>query len=211
MRMRKVPWAVEYLEKSQRLEKEPAKWKGKWRSHLNTKDLHVEIGCGKGQYSLDMAKMYPESGFIAIEKNESAGGIAAKKFDEDPAEKKLTLIVEDAADLGEWFKEGEVDVIHLNFSDPWPKKRYAKRRLSSDSFIRQYLQVLSDSGRIEMKTDNGALFEYSVLMFLEYGFRLKDFQVDFRKEEHPEDAITEYEEKFIEKGQPIYRAVFQKK
>lgn len=88
-----------------------------------------------------------------------------QKFDEDPAEKKLTLIVEDAADLGEWFKEGEVDVIHLNFSDPWPKKRYAKRRLSSDSFIRQYLQVLSDSGRIEMKTDNGALFEYSVLMF----------------------------------------------
>lgn len=208
MRMRKVKWAVEYLNHSKKLIARPdekkSSWKGKYRF------LHVEIGCGKGNYSLEMAKKYPEDMFVAIEKNESAAGIAAKKFDEAYEIENLSLIHGDAASIDTWFGEGEVDILHLNFSDPWPKKRYAKRRLSSASFLEQYKKILSDHGEIQMKTDNEKLFEYSVLEFLKVGFLLEDLCVNYRREEHEEDTITEYEEKFIANNQPIYRCVLKK-
>ncbi|EOS60973.1 tRNA (guanine-N(7)-)-methyltransferase [Firmicutes bacterium M10-2] len=210
MRMRKVRWAVEYLPNSKVLVKDPSSNRGKWKELLDTQELHVELGCGKGKYSLDMAAMNPDMGFVAIEKNESAAGIAAKKMDDDQREKKLRLIEGDAEHLNEWFADKEIDVIHLNFSDPWPKKRYAKRRLSASSFLKQYIQVLNDRGSIIMKTDNASLFEFSVPQFLKEGFKLEELSVDFRREVHDEDAITEYEEKFIEQGKPIYRAVFLK-
>lgn len=210
MRMRKVRWAVEYLPNSKVLVKDPSSNRGKWKELLDTQELHVELGCGKGKYSLDMAAMNPDMGFVAIEKNESAAGIAAKKMDDDQREKKLRLIEGDAEHLNEWFADKEIDVIHLNFSDPWPKKRYAKRRLSASSFLKQYIQVLNDCGSIIMKTDNASLFEFSVPQFLKEGFKLEELSVDFRREVHDEDAITEYEEKFIEQGKPIYRAVFLK-
>ena len=123
MRMRKVKWATDYLPTANCLVKEPSKQAGNWKKLMGTDTLHIEIGCGKGNYSLDMAKMYPDTGFIAIEKNESAAGIAAKKYDEDTEDKHLKLIQDDASSIGEWFGPREVDVIHLNFSDPWPKKR----------------------------------------------------------------------------------------
>ena len=209
MRMRKVKWAVEYLPTSRLLLKEPSKLKGLWKAKFGKPSLHVEIGCGKGNYSIQMANMYPEEAFIAVEKNESAAGMAAKKMDELSEKDNLCLIHDDAADISNWFKENEVDIIHLNFSDPWPKKRYAKRRLSSSSFLEQYKKILSKDGQIQMKTDNSSLFEYSVLEFLKAGFILEDISVDYRRETHDEDAITEYEEKFIENGQPIYRSVWK--
>lgn len=208
--MRKVRWAVEYLPESKVLVKDPSNNRGKWKELLDAEELHVELGCGKGKYSLDMAAMNPDTGFVAIEKNESAAGIAAKKMDDDQREKKLRLIEGDAEHLNEWFADKEIDVIHLNFSDPWPKKRYAKRRLSASPFLKQYIQVLNDHGSIIMKTDNASLFEFSVPQFLSEGFKLEELSVDFRREAHDEDAITEYEEKFIEQGKPIYRAVFLK-
>ena len=177
---------------------------------MDRRKRDVEIGCGKGNYSIEMANMNPEEGFIAIEKNESAAGIAAKKMDEFSEKGNLRLVQDDASSISEWFANGEVDVIHLNFSDPWPKKRYAKRRLSSSSFLDQYKNILSEDGQIQMKTDNSALFEYSVLEFLNAGFILEDISVDYRREKHDEDAITEYEEKFIANGQPIYRSVWKK-
>lgn len=210
MRMRKVKWAVDYLPESKVLVQEPAENKGKWKALLNRKKLHIEIGCGKGNYSIDMANMYAEEGFIAVEKNESAAGIAAKKMDELSQNNNLCLIQDDATHISDWFATGEVDFIHLNFSDPWPKKRYAKRRLSSSSFLDQYKNILSSEGQIQMKTDNSSLFEYSVLEFLKAGFVLEDISVDYRREKHDEDAITEYEEKFISLGQPIYRSVWKK-
>ena len=211
MRMRKVKWAVDYLPESKVLVSQPAEYKGKWKALLNQKRIHVEIGCGKGNYSIGMANMNENEGFIAIEKNESAAGIAAKKMDEFATKGNLRLIQDDASAISEWFADGEIDVIHLNFSDPWPKKRYAKRRLSSSSFLDQYKNILSAHGEIQMKTDNSALFEYSVLEFLRAGFILEDISVDYRREQHEEDAITEYEEKFIANGQPIYRSVWKKK
>ena len=209
MRMRKVKWATDYLPNANCLVKEPSKQAGQWKKLLGTDTLHIEIGCGKGNYSLDMAKMYPDTGFIAIEKNESAAGIAAKKYDEDEADKHLKLIQDDASAIGEWFGPREVDVIHLNFSDPWPKKRYAKRRLSSVTFLDQYKRILSRDGEIQMKTDNSALFEYSLIEFQNAGFKMVEVSVDYRRETHDEDAITEYEQKFISLGQPIYRCVWR--
>ena len=102
-----------------------------------------------------------------------------------------------------------MDVIHLNFSDPWPKKRYAKRRLSSATFLDQYKRILSRNGEIQMKTDNSALFEYSLIEFQNAGFKMVEVSVDYRREKHDEDAITEYEQKFISLGQPIYRCVWR--
>ena len=211
MRMRKVKWAVEYLDESTHLVKDISKIKGQWKSRLNTSLLHVEIGCGKGNYSLNMSKLYPQDGFVAVEKNESAAGIAAKKFDEYAINgEKLLLVHGDAENIMDWFEKGEVDIIHLNFSDPWPKKRYAKRRLSSQKFLEQYKAILSEDGQIQMKTDNKDLFEYSILEFEKNHFKLVDFSVDYRRTEHKEDVMTEYEEKFVQAGQPIYRAVWKK-
>ena len=182
MRMRKVKWATDYLPTANCLVKEPSKQAGNWKKLMGTDTLHIEIGCGKGNYSLDMAKMYKDTGFIAIEKNESAAGIAAKKYDEDTEDKHLKLIQDDASSIGEWFGPREVDVIHLNFSDPWPKKRYAKRRLSSSSFLDQYKRILSRNGEIQMKTDNSALFEYSLIEFQNAGFKMVEVSVDYRRE-----------------------------
>ena len=207
--MRKVKWAVDYLSQAQCLVKDPNTCKGNWKENFKKDCLHVEIGCGKGNYSLNMAKLYEQEAFIAVEKNESAAGIAAKKFD-DASMLNLALIQGDASNISEWFSEGEVDVIHLNFSDPWPKKRYAKRRLSSSQFLEQYAQILTKDGQIQMKTDNSSLFEYSVIEFQNAGYKMLEFSVDYRRDTHDEDVMTEYEEKFVSLGQPIYRCVWVK-
>ena len=211
MRMRKVKWAVAYLEEAKCLIRDPQSMRDQYKKQYQYDQLHVEIGCGKGSYSLDMAKKYPNDLFIAIEKNESAAGMAAKKFDECPEVNNLLLIQGDAQNISTWFAPKEVDIIHLNFSDPWPKKRYAKRRLSSKAFTSQYKKMLSDVGQIQMKTDNSSLFEYSLLEFQNEGYTMIDVSVDYRREEHDEDAITEYEQKFISLNQPIYRCVWTKR
>ena len=208
MRMRKVKWAVQYLLESQILVQDPSLYKGKWKEHLSCDKLHIEVGCGKGNYSLEMSNLYPNHGFVAIEKNESAAGIAAKKLDTSEHGSNLALIHGDGALLQDWFEDHEIDVIHLNFSDPWPKKRYAKRRLSSPSFLEQYKSLLAADGQIQMKTDNANLFAYSLLQFQDAGFIMKEVDLDYRKEGHKEDALTEYEAKFVEEGQPIYRGVW---
>ena len=118
MRMRKVKWAVDYLPESKVLVQEPTNNKGKWKAVLNRKKLHSEIGCGKGNYSIEMSNMYGDEGFIAVEKNESAAGIAAKKMDELSQNNNLCLIQDDATHISEWFAQGEVDYIHLNFFRP---------------------------------------------------------------------------------------------
>lgn len=208
MRMRRIKWAVEYLPNSESLIKEPESLKGKWKDFLQVDTLHIEIGCGKGNYSLDMSKKYPDEGFIAMEKNESVAGIAAKKYDEDSEKGHVVLLWQDASHLLDWFDEDEIDIIHLNFSDPWPKKRYAKRRLSSASFLEQYKTVLSQKGQVQMKTDNEDLFAYSLIEFQNAGFKMIELSLNYRKVEHDEDAMTEYEEKFVSQGHPIYRCVW---
>ncbi|MGI6512451.1 MAG: tRNA (guanosine(46)-N7)-methyltransferase TrmB [Catenisphaera adipataccumulans] len=207
--MRRIKWAVEYLPTSSSLIKEPEQLKGKWKEFLQTDRLHLEIGCGKGGYSAAMASLYPEEGFIALEYNESAAGVAAKKFDEIKGHKPV-LLWKNAAYVTDWFGENEVDVIHLNFSDPWPKHRTAKRRLSSPRFLEQYKSILAPNGEVQMKTDNEDLFAYSLLAFQDAGFRMDDVTLNFRKEPHDEDPMTEYEAKFVAQGHPIYRCVWKR-
>lgn len=211
MRMRKLPWAEDFLKEQSVVVEDPTTYKGKWKSLLACDELHVEIGTGKGDYWTKMAQLYPEYGWIGIEKNTNVAALAVRKFSNMNGKKEhMRYINKDAKDLQTWFAEHEVDVIHLNFSDPWPKKRAHKKRLSNVSFIEQYATILKEDGELQMKTDNSSLFEYSVLEFQKANWYLHEFSVDYRRVEHEEDVITEYEHRFMEKGQPIYRAVWKK-
>ena len=210
--MRKVKWATDYMPTASGLVKEPSKQAGNWKKLLDTDTLHIEIGCGKGNYSLDMAKMYPDTGFIAIEKNESAAGIAAKKYDEDTEKKRLKLIQDDASSIGEWFGPREVDVIHLNFSDPWPKDRHARRRLPSKEFLARYDQILVPDGKVEFKTDNRGLFDFALEQREIAGWNLDGCTFDLHHDENMNEGnvMTEYEEKFSSMGNPIYKMIISR-
>ena len=211
MRMRNLPWAKDYLNEHDIVIKDAEQKAGSWKQFLNCDVLHVEIGTGKGDYWTKMSSMYPQFGWIGIEKNTSVAALAVKKYDGlENKNSHMAFIQEDAADISKWFGEKEIDVIHLNFSDPWPKKRAHKKRLSSDSFIKMYDQVLADDGEIQMKTDNEQLFEFSILAFQNAGWKLIDFTVNYRRDQHDEDAITEYETRFMNLRQPIFRAVWKR-
>ena len=208
MRMRKKKWADGWLDAhSDYVLSDPSDLAGKWHALFSCEILHVEIGIGKGGYINQMSLMYPEEGWAGIEKDRSAIAVAGRKAveDENDGLHNKRLIAGQAEDMMNWFAPGEIDVIHLNFSDPWPKKHNHKRRLSSAKFLQMYRTLLSEEGYIRMKTDNKDLFEDSLLYFLENGFTLTEFSVDYRRNEHPEDAVTEYEKRFMELGQPIYQ------
>lgn len=210
MRMRKKPWAKDMIEsRKDCVINNPAENRGKWSSFSDGK-IVVEIGSGKGDYWIAMAHQYPQELWIAVEKNIDAAAIALKKSLDNTTD-NMKMIIDDAADIEKWFAPGEIDRIHLNFSDPWPKKAHTKRRLTYGSFLKSYENVLKDDGCIVMKTDNAKLFEYSLVSFNLENWNIQDVSVDFRRDPHPEDAITEYESNFMALNQPIYRAVFVKR
>ncbi len=211
MRMRKKKWAIPFLdENSDVVIANPQENKGKWKSILNVKELHVEIGCGKGDYISQMALKDQNVGWIGIERETNVAAVATKKILEQEHQ-NIKLIAQDAIVFDTWFAEGEIDVIHLNFSDPWPKEGYKKRRLTHGNFIEKYAYALTKEGKVIMKSDNCNLFEFSLVQFDALNFKLLDVSVDFRRNEHPEDVITEYEQRFLDLNQPIYRAVWCKK
>lgn len=212
MRMRKKKWAEPFIDAHpDRIYRDPSEYKGKWHQLLDTSTIRLEIGCGKGGYSRQMALLYPEDGYIGLEKDVSAAAVSARKVEEDERPyPKLRYIVNQAANLRLWFAKEEVDIIHLNFSDPWPKKGEHKRRLSSKQFLEMYDEILRPEGMILMKTDNVSLFEDSVVSFMEYGFEMVKISVDYRRDEH-DDPITEYEEKFLALHQPIYFVCVKKR
>ncbi len=210
MRMRNKPWVEAFLANfsTEILISDPVTFKGSWHRELACDKLHVEIGTGKGDYWLTMAEQYPSDGWIGIEKERNVAAMALKKSLNVDL-KNIKYILNDADKIGEWFAKSEIDVIHLNFSDPWPKKRNTKKRLTHDSFLDQYRLLLKDDGQIIMKTDNQKLFEYSLLN-MQVNWQLVELWLDFRREQQP-DAITEYEKRFMDEGKPIYRAVWQKR
>ncbi len=211
MRMRKLPWAEEYVKTASIVEQQPQNWAGKWKERFSSDSLHVEIGSGKGDYWLLMANKYPQSIWIGIEKDINVSAIAIRKYDQAMIKSSnMCFIQKDAETIEQWFAQGEIDVLHLNFSDPWPKKRAHKKRLSHASFIERYKYIVSEQGEIQMKTDNADLFEFSLLQFQEGNWFLHEISVDYRRNEHLEDAITEYEQRFLSLHQPIYRAVWKK-
>lgn len=209
MRMRRLKWAPQFLKDSEMVIQAPTEYKGNWKSKFQKERLHIEIGTGKGDYWIGMSELYPDTLWVGIEKNESVAALAVRKSGEISDNRRF--IYGDAQVIDEWFAPGEVDVIHLNFSDPWPKNRTKKRRLSHPSFLKKYETILKQDGEIIMKTDNSSLFEYSIIEFQNNGYYLCDFSVDFRREIHDEDVISEYERKFMEQNKPIYRAVFKRK
>lgn len=209
MRLRKKKWSNDVFEIYQNywydVQKAP---KGNWKKILNTNVIRLEIGSGKGDYWHQLSKLYPNEGIIALEKDYTASSIALKKLEDNPETNKRFLFG-NANELSDIFSPKEVDIIHLNFSDPWPKKKHTKRRLTYDTKLNEYKNILNDNGLLIMKTDNVGLFNYSVVNITNNGFKLIELDVDFRSQPQ-EDPFTEYERKFHEMGQPIYRGVWQK-
>lgn len=211
VRMRKKPWSKKVYKETQDYWMEVNdKFRGKWKSLLGVETLHLEIGAGKGDYWHGLSELYPNRGVIALERDYTAGSFALRKLNDNNNLKNKKWILGDAEDLMEIFSPHEIDVIHLNFSDPWPKKKHNKRRLTYPDKLDKYYEVLSENGEIWFKTDNRLLFNDSVIYFDQHHFDLIEFDVDFRSEQQI-DPITEYEQKFMDKDMPIYRAVWRKK
>lgn len=163
----------------------------------NDNPIYIEIGMGKGNFILEMALNNPDINFIGIEKYSSVASIAIKKMMEYNLP-NLKVIINDISNLEEILKE-KVDVIYLNFSDPWPKKRHAKRRLTSQSFLELYDKLFKDKKVIIQKTDNDELFEYSLNSLKDYGYNIESISYDLHKTDIP-NVLTEYEEKFSKDG-----------
>lgn len=208
MRPRNKPWADDFLAENQQIvELNPFENKGNWSAVFgNDHPIHIEIGSGKGQFITGMAEKFPKVNFIGIELNKSVIVDAVEKIAEANLS-NVKMINENAKDLRELFKEKEAETLYLNFSDPWPKTRHAKRRLTFHTFLSQYQSILKGNGEIILKTDNKGLFEYSLVSFSQYGMKLKEVTLDLHQLEDPGNVTTEYEEKFAAKGQPIYRCI----
>lgn len=177
--------------------KDAEKYKGKWKELFqNNNDIEIEIGSGRGKFIIDKALQNKNINYIGIEKYDSALVKAVKRLEEIDIN-NLKLIVYDASNIENLF-EKEINKIYLNFSDPWPKKRHAKRRLTSKVFLEKYDKLFTDKRVIEMKTDNDDLFDYSLISFEEYGYKIIDINRN-----HISDITTEYEDKFTKKGKNI--------
>lgn len=209
MRLRNNPKAMDILAENQEfVVLEPANYKNKWNQLFNNENpIYIEVGMGKGDFIYNNALQYPNINFIGIEKYPSVLAIAIKKVQTSGILENLRLMSIDAIELLDVFAPGEISLVYLNFSDPWPKSRHAKRRLTSDSFLPIYKTILNDDGHLEFKTDNTGLFEYSLVSFQNYGMTFDKVFLNLHSApEATTNIMTEYERKFCEKG-PIYRFV----
>lgn len=208
MRLRNVPGARETIIENQFSVQQPEQMKGKWAEVFqNDHPIHIEVGMGKGQFIIEMARRNPEVNYIGIEKYSSVLVRAVEKL-EDFEQDNLRLIRMDAENIEEVFDKDEVDRIYLNFSDPWPKDRHAKRRLTSTRFLERYDNILTPEGRVMFKTDNKDLFDFSLEQVEEAGWILESHTYDLHHSEYNEgNVMTEYEKKFSAKGNPICRLV----
>ncbi|MGN0166299.1 MAG: tRNA (guanosine(46)-N7)-methyltransferase TrmB [Lachnospiraceae bacterium] len=208
MRLRNIPGARDEIAESRFVVQNPEDRKGKWRESFgNNNPLHIEVGMGKGQFILKLAEQNPDINYIGIEKFSSVLIRAVEK--QELAELPNLLFIRfDAEDIETLFDKDEVDRIYLNFSDPWPKDRHAKRRLTSTRFMARYKTFLKPEGYVAFKTDNVDLFRFSLESVEEAGWELKDVTFDLHNSPYNEGNImTEYEERFSAKGNPICRLV----
>ena len=207
MRLRNIPGSREVIAESPFVADDPAALRGRWREHFqNENPLYIEIGMGKGRFLMDSAALYPEINFIGIEMYSSVLIRAVQKAEEQEKPlRNILFIREDAAHLPDIFAPGEVDRIYLNFSDPWPKERHAKRRLTSDRFLRKYEAVLGNSGGIQFKTDNTDLFDFSLCSIRDRGWTLDCVSRDLHSDASlmRDNVMTEYEERFSTEGHAI--------
>lgn len=208
MRLRNVPGAREVMIENEYVFTEPEGMKGTWSQVFgNDNPIRIEIGMGKGTFITTLAANNPDINYVGIEKYSSVLLRAVEKQDELQLP-NLRFIRMDAEAICEVFGEGEVDRIYLNFSDPWPKDRHAKRRLTSTHFLGLYDQFLAPEGRVIFKTDNRGLFDFSLEQVPEAGWILENYTYDLHHSEYNEGNImTEYETKFSAMGTPINRLV----
>ena len=202
MRQRNVKNKKEIINNSNYVIANPMEYRGKWYELFeNNNPIYIEIGMGKGDFISENAKRYPDINFIGIEKFDSTLSIAIKKIDKDIP--NLRLIRMDALEIDEVFKK-EISKLYLNFSDPWPKKRHAKRRLTSDVFLKKYDEIFKNDKIIEMKTDNRRLFEYSLVSFNEFGYKIEEMSLNLHQDNYSDNIMTEYERKFSALNNVIY-------
>lgn len=206
MRLRHKPWAKDFMVEHPDVVIFEDEKKKDWKEIFgNENPIHVEVGTGKGQFVIGMAKANPDVNYIGIEHFDSVIVSALEKVIEAEKPSNLRLIRGNGANIEDLFTKGELDRLFLNFSDPWPKTRHAKRRLTHAAFLSRYENVLKKDGEIHFKTDNRKLFEYSLVSMSQYGMILKDVSLDLHAQMPEDNIMTEYEEKFSAKGQPIYR------
>ena len=208
MRLRNVKGSRETIAANEFALKNPEQYKGKWNEVFEQNlPIHIEIGMGKGQFLMKMAELHPDIHYIGIEKYSSVLVRALEKIEENPLP-NIHFIRMDAENITQVFEKGEVEQIYLNFSDPWPKDRHAKRRLTSRQFLERYDNILKDNGKIIFKTDNRALFDFSLEEVKEAGWSVELCTIDLHHSEYLEgNVMTEYEEKFVKKGNPICKMV----
>lgn len=205
MRLRRKPHAKELVSNHPRVVSEPERIRGKWRSLFgNDNPIHVELGAGKGRFLSTVCGLKPDINWIGVERIEEVLLMALKKADETECE-NLRFLWTDVARLAEIFDRGEVDRIYLHFSDPWPKRRHAKRRLTHRRFLALYRQVLKPGGNLLLKTDSRDLYLFTLEELELSRFRVLEQSEDLHRSPYAEENImTEYEEKFVSAGLPIY-------
>lgn len=209
MRLRNIPGADEAIADSPHCIQEPMAEKGRW--HLifgNENPIHIEIGMGKGQFIMQLAKEHPDINYIGIERYSSVLLRALQKMEIEPLP-NIRFLCMDASIITEVFDKEEVAKIYLNFSDPWPKERHAKRRLTSWQFFERYDKILARNGVVEFKTDNDNLFAFSIEEVAKAGWTLDAHTFDLHHDPvlNEGNVMTEYEEKFSSLGHPIHKLI----
>mgnify|MGYP003302120376 FL=1 len=203
VRLRNVKNAKKQIESSSYILLDPKQYCGKFKELFgNDNPIYIEIGMGKGQFIINNAKKYPHINFIGIEKYDSVIVRAIQKINDEDIS-NLKLIRMDALEINEVFYK-EIDRIYLNFSDPWPKDRHEHRRLTSEKFLERYDIIFEGKKNIVMKTDNRKLFEFSIKSFNNYGYKIDKLSLDLYNDDHETNISTEYEDRFVSRGQVIY-------
>ena len=212
MRLRNIPKADQVLADCPLVIKDAKEYKGGWAKVFgNNHPVHIEVGMGKGRFIMEMADRNPDINYVGIERYSSVLLRAVEKL-KDCEPGNLRFLWLDAGELQEIFAPGEVSRIYLNFSDPWSKERHAKRRLTSPKFMGVYDQILKQDGRVEFKTDNRVLFDYSLESIPEAGWEIESHTFDLHNSEMNEgNVMTEYEEKFSREGNPICKLTAKRK
>lgn len=212
MRLKNVPGSREVIAESRFVIHNPEEKKGKWAEVFgNAAPLHIEIGMGKGRFLMDMAKLHPEVNYVGIEKYSSVLLRAIQKMEEEELP-NVRFIRMDAEEITNVFGREEVERIYLNFSDPWPKDRHAKRRLPSRQFLARYDEILKKDGTIEFKTDNRLLFDFALEELEPAGWRADVVTFDLHGDEKlvQGNVMTEYEERFSSMGNPICKYIIRR-
>ena len=212
MRLRRDPRATEYLAQDERVVQEPTAYKGKWHTLFgNDNPIHVEFGCGKGGFITELARRNPDINYVAAERAETVVYKACKKANSEETPDNLVFVFEDMAKCLYIFEAGEIDRLYLNFSDPWPKKRHAKKRITYREFLKKYAIILGEKGEIHFKTDNEKLFEFSLNEIAANNWLLKNISLDLGNSEYENNVTTEYEDKFMSQGMRIFRCEAKKR